>query len=64
MSYTQLIYHSVIRTKRNELTLSLEHSDELYRYIWGIFKNKNNILYRVNGINGNTIKKFRSEKSI
>ena len=30
--------------------LSLEHSEELYRYIWGIIKNKNSVLYRVNGM--------------
>lgn len=50
MSYIQLLYHVVIRTKASEPTLPLEHSDELYRYIWGIIKNKKNILYRVNGM--------------
>ena len=50
MSYTQSIYHMIIRTKANKLTLPLEHSEELYRYIWGIIKNKNGLLYRVNGI--------------
>ncbi|NDV45752.1 IS200/IS605 family transposase [Paludibacter sp. 221] len=50
MSYVQLLYHAVIRTKANEPTLSLEHSDELYRYIWGVIKNKNSVLYRVNGM--------------
>ena len=50
MSYVQLIYHVVIRTKASNPTLSLEHSDQLYRYIWGIIKNKNSVLYRVNGM--------------
>lgn len=50
MSYTQLLYHIVIRTKASQPTLSLEHSDELYRYLWGIVKNKNSKLYRVNGV--------------
>ena len=50
MSYVQLIYHAVIRTKKSEPTLSLEYSDELYRYIWGIIKNKNSMLYRINGM--------------
>ena len=50
MSYVQLIYHAVIRTKASQPTLSIEHSDELYRYIWGIIKNKNSLLYRVNGM--------------
>ena len=50
MSYVQLIYHVVIRTKASQPTLSIEHSDKLYRYIWGIVKNKNSLLYRVNGM--------------
>jgi Transposase and inactivated derivatives len=50
MSYTQLLYHIIIRTKGSEKTLSLNYSDELYRYIWGIIKNKHSILYRVNGM--------------
>jgi len=45
-----LVYHAVIRTKMSEPTLSLEHSDELYRYIWGIIKNKNSVLFRINGM--------------
>jgi REP element-mobilizing transposase RayT len=50
MSYVQLLYHVVIRTKSNVPTLSLEHSEELYRYIWGIIKNKKSVLYRINGM--------------
>jgi len=50
MSYVQLLYHIVIRTKASQPVLSLEHSDELYRYIWGIIKNKNSVLYRINGM--------------
>ncbi len=49
MSYTQLLYHIVIRTKKNHTVLSLDHSEELYRYIWGIVKNKKSVLYRING---------------
>jgi len=50
MSYTNLLYHVVIRTKYSEPTLSLEHSDELYRYISGFIRNKNSFLYRINGV--------------
>ena len=50
MSYVQLIYHVVIRTKASKPTLSLEHSDQLYRYIWGIIKNKNSVLYCMSGM--------------
>ena len=49
MSYVKFLYHVVIRTKASRPTLSIEHSDELYRYIWGIIKNKKSVLYRING---------------
>jgi len=48
MSYVKLLYHVVIRTKAFQPVRSLEHSDNLYRYIWGIIKNKNSVLYRIN----------------
>jgi REP element-mobilizing transposase RayT len=50
MSYVQLLYHVIIRTKGSAPALSPEHSEELYRYIWGIIKNKNSVLYRINGM--------------
>ena len=49
MSYVKLLYHVVIRTKSSQPVLSVEHSDDLYRYIWAIIKNKNSVLYRING---------------
>lgn len=49
-SYRQILYHIVFRTKESRKTFPLEHSDELYKYIWGIVKNKNCVLYRINGI--------------
>jgi len=50
MSYTQLMYHIVIRTKYSTPSIPNEHSEELYRYIWGFIKNKKSYLYRVNGM--------------
>ena len=50
MSFIQLLYHVVIRTKASEPTLSLVHSDKLYRYISGIMNNKKCFLYQVNGM--------------
>ena len=50
MSYTKLLYHIIIRTKYNQPTLSLEHDTLLYGYILGIVKNKNCVLYRINGM--------------
>ncbi len=49
-SYKQILYHIVFCTKNREATLSLEHSEVLYRYIWGIIKQKDGILYRINGM--------------
>jgi len=50
MSYIQSLHHIVIRTKYSENVLPNEHSEELYRYIWGYIKNKKSFLYRVNGV--------------
>ena len=49
-SYRQIFYHIVFRTENSEQTLPLEHSEELYRYIWGIAKNHKTRLYRINGM--------------
>lgn len=49
-SYNQIIYQIVFCTKYRKRTISLENCDELYRYIWGIVKNNNCKLYRINGI--------------
>ena len=50
MSYTRLLYHIIFRTKYGEQTINNAHADDLYRYIWGIIKNKKGILYRINGM--------------
>jgi len=50
MSYTQLLYHIVIRTKYSEKTIPPQQSEELYKYITGYIKNKKSILYQINGI--------------
>ncbi len=50
MSHTSLLYHIVIRTKNNKNTLSLENSEELYKFIWGIIENKKCKLFRINGV--------------
>ncbi|MCD8043584.1 MAG: IS200/IS605 family transposase [Tannerellaceae bacterium] len=50
MSYTQIIYHIILRTKNSRPTIQQKHAEELYRYIWGIIKNKKGTLYRINGI--------------
>ena len=50
MSYTQILYHIVLRTKRSEKSISQNNVSSLYKYIWGIIKNKNGKLYRINGM--------------
>lgn len=49
MSYTQLLYHIVFRTKGNKKTINEQNEKELYAYIFGYIKNKKSILYRING---------------
>lgn len=49
-SYRQVLYHIIFRTKDSLKTLNLENSEELYKYIWGIVKGKNGMLYRINGV--------------
>lgn len=50
MAYTRILYHLVFRTKFSDRAISLDHAPEVYRYIWGILKNKNCHLYRINGM--------------
>ena len=50
MAYTQTLYHIVLRTKRSEPSIAQENVSSLYKYIWGIIKNKKGKLYRINGI--------------
>ena len=49
-TYTQILYQIVYSTKRRERTLTKEKRPELFRYIWGILKNKKCHLYRINGV--------------
>ncbi len=49
-TYTQIIYHIVFGTKNQEPTLIQPNRPELFTYIWGILKNKQCHLYRINGV--------------
>jgi REP element-mobilizing transposase RayT len=49
-SYRQILIHIVFRTKYNIPAIDPKHKKELYRYIWGIIKNKNCLLFQINGI--------------
>ena len=49
-SFTQLLYHIVFSTKDRNPVMISSNREELFKYIWGILKNKNCVLYRINGV--------------
>ena len=49
-SYRQILYHLTFHTKNSDKVLSNSGNDELYKYIWGVLKNNNCKLYRINGV--------------
>ena len=49
-TFTQLIYQIVFSTKNREKVLTKNNKDDLFKFIWGILKNKKCHLYRINGV--------------
>lgn len=49
-NYRQIYYHLVFSTKYRKPTINEENEKDLYRYIWGILKNKKCKLFRINGM--------------
>jgi REP element-mobilizing transposase RayT len=49
-SYRQIIYHIVFGTKYRKPVINPNHKKDLYKYIWGIIKNKKCMLYQINGV--------------
>lgn len=49
-SYRQILYQIVFGTKNRESAIVEEHCEQLYKYIWGVTKNKECKLYRINGV--------------
>ncbi len=49
-TYRQIFYQLVFGTKNRKPTIAKAFDQELYKYIYGIIKNKNCKLYRINGI--------------
>jgi putative transposase len=49
-TYTQIIYHIVFATKDRRRVLDKSRREDLFRYIWGILKNHDCHLFRVNGV--------------
>ncbi|MDR1610155.1 MAG: transposase, partial [Candidatus Symbiothrix sp.] len=50
MSYKQILYHIVLRTRYSEKSIAQHNVSSLYKYIWGIIRNKKGKLYRINGM--------------
>ena len=49
-TFTQICYHVVFSTKDREPVLLAENREQLFRYTWGILKNKDCHLYRIGGV--------------
>ena len=49
-TYTQILYQIVFSTKKRERTLTKSNRTELFQYMWGVLKEKNCHLYRINGV--------------
>ncbi len=48
-TYTQILYQIVFSTKNRRKTLLELEREEIYKYIWGILKNKKCHLYQIGG---------------
>ncbi|MCW3109873.1 MAG: tnpA [Segetibacter sp.] len=49
-SYRQIFYQIVFGTKNHKQTIAKAYDVELYKFTFGIIKNKNCKLYRINGV--------------
>ena len=49
-TYKQILYQIVFSTKERQPVLHIENRPQLFKYIYGILKNKNCHLYRINGV--------------
>ena len=49
-TYTQILYHIVFSTKNRKKVLTVDNRQRLLKYIWGIIKNQNSHLYRINAV--------------
>ena len=49
-THTAISYHIVFSTKNRTPVLKPDRREDLFRYIWGIIKNRHGHLYRINGV--------------
>ena len=50
MAYTQILYQIVYSTKNRKPVLKEERQDDLFKYLYGILKNKKCHVYIINGV--------------
>ena len=50
MAYTKLIYHIVFRPHNNAPVITEKYERDLYMYIYGFCRNRQYVLYRINGM--------------
>ena len=48
-TYTQIFYHIIFSTKHRAAVLSPGGREKLFRYVWGVIRNRKSVLYRING---------------
>ena len=49
-TYTDITYHIVFGTKGRVPSLDKARRDDLYRFIWGVIKERDGHLYRIGGV--------------
>ncbi len=49
-TFTQILYQIVYSTKNRKPTLHKDNRPELFKYVWGVLKNKKCHLYRIGGV--------------
>jgi REP element-mobilizing transposase RayT len=49
-THPAISYHIIFSTKNRALALKRERREDLFRYIWGIIKNRRSHLYHINGV--------------
>ena len=49
-SYRQILYHITFHTRNGINVLNNSGNDEFFKYVWGVMKNKNCKLFRINGV--------------
>lgn len=50
MSYTNLLYHIVFRTKSSRPAINVEHERDMYSYLFACIKNAGGVTHRIGGM--------------